>query len=61
MNNFLSDTGNFYSFVLPVLWDTNQDQDPTVLVYVQAPNKKIISADKRSDELNEQHRQGIHM
>lgn len=61
MNNFLSDNGSFYSFVLPMLWDTNQDQDPAVLISVQAPDRRMISAAKRSDKLNEQCRQGIHM
>lgn len=42
MNNFLSGTDSFYSFVLPMLWDTNQDQDPTVLLSVQALNKKLF-------------------
>lgn len=54
MNNFLSDTDIFNSFMLPMLWDTNQDQDQTELVRVQPPNKKIVSATKVSDKLNEQ-------
>ena len=47
MNNFLSDIDNFYSSILPMLSDTNQDQDPTVLVSVQDPHKKLFLPLKR--------------